>query len=582
MTNTTAYDRIREALEQHGQRITNQTHHRLQAQCPAHPDKDPSLSVTNADGMTLIHCHAGCNTDDILTELNLTKKDLYDDPRGRTYEYVTIDGIIGRRVHRTPDKKFRQSGDTKTTPALYHLPELVQAVTAEETVYLVEGEKDADNLTKLTGATATTAPQGATNLRKADLTPLYDAHVVAIVDKDEPGAEWARTVEHELADKAASLEFKQAATGKDASDHLAAGYRLNDFTTYRIPGPLDGNINARDLLDMEFPDIEYTVPGIIPEGLTMLAAAPKIGKSWMVLGIAIAASTGGKALGTIQVDQRPVLYLALEDGPRRLQSRMNRINAAPGPEFDLRTTLGEHRAGDVMAAYLAKHGHKKPLIILDTFGKARKVYEGSDSYQHDYAEASALKTIVDSYPGSSLVVVHHTNKGNHNDFMNAVSGTNGIAGAADTIIVIKRERHNQTATLNVSSRDALEGEYSITMDNGAWHLDGETLHEAHEAVENRKATEGVGDTMQDVLEKVQQYPEGIRAQDIAETLHLKRRTVDTYLDRAYQAGRVAKPKRGIYTPVRSVRSVRNEGSDDTEPTNLTLLTLPTPPQDEPA
>lgn len=579
MTNTTAYDRIRDALEQHGQRITTQGHHQLQAQCPAHEDNNPSLSVTNGDGMTLLYCHAGCDTTNILAELDLTKSDLYDDPRGQTYDYLTLESVIGRTVHRTPDKKFRQTGDTKATPFLYHLPEVTRAVTAQDVIYLVEGEKDANNLTKLTGVTATTTPQGAKNIHKADLTPLYGAHVVAIVDKDEPGTAWARTVENELADKAASLEFKQAATGKDASDHLAAGHRLNDFIPYQIPGPLDGNINALDLLNAEFPDLEYVVPGIIPEGLTMLAAAPKIGKSWMVLGIALAASNGTKALGTINVTQRPVLYLALEDGPRRLQSRIRRIKGAPGPDFHLRTNLGEHRAGDVMAAYLAKNGHKKPLIILDTFGKARKTYEGSDSYQHDYAEASALKATIDAHPGSALVVVHHTNKGNHNDFMNAVSGTNGIAGAADTIIVIKRERHNQTATLNVSSRDALEGEYSITMNNGAWHLDGDTLHEAHEALENRKAAEGVGDTMQDILGKVQQYPEGIKAQDIAGLLHLDRKTVDVYLGRAYKSGRVERPKKGFYTPVRSVGSVGNVSADTTHPTHLTLLT---PPQDEPA
>src|SRR6476620_7695625 len=90
---------------------------------------------------------------------------------------------------------------------------------------------------------------------------------------------------------------------------------------------LSGMFNGAWLDQQEFPPLEYAVPGIIPEGFGVLAAPPKTGKSWLVCNIGLACAAGGTALGRIDVAQRPVLYLALEDGQRRLQTRCRRIMA---------------------------------------------------------------------------------------------------------------------------------------------------------------------------------------------------------------------------------------------------------------
>lgn len=91
------------------------------------------------------------------------------------------------------------------------------------------------------------------------------------------------------------------------------------------PDVLAEMFNGAWLDTQEFPPLEYAVPGIIPEGFGLLVSPPKAGKSWLVCGIGLACATGGLALGRIHVDKRPVLYLALEDGKRRLQSRSRRI-----------------------------------------------------------------------------------------------------------------------------------------------------------------------------------------------------------------------------------------------------------------
>ncbi len=321
------------------------------------------------------------------------------------------------------------------------------------------------------------------------------------------------------------------------------------------PDPLDGVFAADWLTKQKLPPVEYVIPGIIPEGLTLLVAPPKIGKSWMVLGLGVAAATGGHAFSTIPVDSRPVLYLALEDGARRLQSRLRTIGVTTGPRGLFFMT--EVPAGPIItiSTFLERNAENKPLVILDTLGKVRGTYGGNDAYGNDYSQMSELKDLVDRHPGTSLIVVHHTNKGEKSDFLDSVSGTQGLAGAADSILLIQRDRQTESSTLHVTSRDAMEGQYALTLSNGTWNLDGSSLRDAAEAVRNRAATEGVGDDMAEAIALVNKYPEGMKPKDVAALLHWEDSKARLYLRRAYESGRIANPKRGIYTPVTTETSV---------------------------
>jgi RecA-family ATPase len=79
---------------------------------------------------------------------------------------------------------------------------------------------------------------------------------------------------------------------------------------------------AAELLAADIPQPKWAIEGLLPEGLAFFAGAPKLGKSWFALGLGIAVASGGYALGKIPVDEGEILYLALEDNPRRLQSRL--------------------------------------------------------------------------------------------------------------------------------------------------------------------------------------------------------------------------------------------------------------------
>ena len=169
------------------------------------------------------------------------------------------------------------------------------------------------------------------------------------------------------------------------------------------------------------------------------------------------------------------MYLALEDGHRRLQDRFRRIlsGGAIPADISLITVATPSQALCAIAEFIARHAADQPLIILDTLGKIRSAKRpGEDAYQADYAVGAKLKSLVAAAPGSTLLIVHHTRKAESVDFVDSVSGTQGIAGSVDFILALNRKRHANDALLNVTGRDVTEARIALTADEGVlWRLD---------------------------------------------------------------------------------------------------------------
>jgi DnaB-like helicase N terminal domain/AAA domain len=331
----------------------------------------------------------------------------------------------------------------------------------------------------------------------------------------------------------------------------------------------------------EFPPLAYTVPGIIPEGLVLLVGPPKIGKSWFVLIISLGVASGGRVLG-LEVPKRPVLYLALEDGDRRIQDRCRKLlrgDPIP-PEFEYLTTVEPGRILDAIATWLTRHAGRSPLVVLDTLGKVMPpALLGESSYQRDYRIGTALKRIADQRPGMTLLVNHHDRKAGAEDFIDSVSGTHGLAGAADTVVVLTRPRQEEGGLLKVTGRDVAEGEYAVRFLAGsAWTLDGHDLAAAARRARDAQVTAGLGDQSTEVVELVGKHPEGIAPTQVAAALGMTPKTAQVYLSRALAAGRVSRPKRGLYTPVGSVGSVGSPGQGDgpSQQANGEVLASPEP------
>ena len=307
------------------------------AQCPAHDDGNPSLSIRQRDdgNGVLVHCHAGCDHRDVLAAIGLTAGDLFDEPRLRdayrdsaTYAYPD-----GRKVHRKPGKSFPQSGNTKGR-ALFGADRIGDACL----VYVVEGEKDCLAIEGM-GGTAVCSAMGAGKAKLADWSPLADLDVIVVADRDEPGRRHAADVRALLAGVAKSVTVAQSAEGKDAADHIAAGYGLHEFVS--VVGHPDDDIplpdepprdddhqdaitvtpeglprlwRAADLRPAEPP--RWLAKGRLPlAAISLLVGDEGIGKSllWVLIAAAI---TTGKALPAFGIPKRGpgrVLLICTED-----------------------------------------------------------------------------------------------------------------------------------------------------------------------------------------------------------------------------------------------------------------------------
>lgn len=129
--------------------------------------------------------------------------------------------------------------------------------------------------------------------------------------------------------------------------------------------------SAAELGIIDFPPMRWAVDGILPEGLSLLVGAPKVGKSWLAMDIAVAVASGRSALGQKPVEQGPVLYLALEDNGRRLQSRLDVLGCGLPPALALYTEWGTGQdAVDEVRDWLSDHADAR-LVIVDTLARIK-------------------------------------------------------------------------------------------------------------------------------------------------------------------------------------------------------------------
>ena len=220
--------------------------------------------------------------------------------------------------------------------------------------------------------------------------------------------------------------------------------------------PVLESISAVDLQQKNIPPIRWIVKDLIPAGLTILASPPKFGKSWMAMCLCLSVAMGGSFLG-YRCYKCGVLYLALEDSERRLKSRMGKIiTPLPAPPgFDFATMAPTLSTGlmDALEEYM-KQRPETGLIIIDTLQKVRDVGGGKDVYGRDYNDIGTLKRFADAH-NIALLLIHHLRKmGDDSDPFARISGTNGLSGAADTMMVLSKERRSDdTATLSITGRD---------------------------------------------------------------------------------------------------------------------------------
>jgi len=239
-------------------------------------------------------------------------------------------------------------------------------------------------------------------------------------------------------------------------------------------------LSARDILTRAWPEPVWAVPQLLPVGLSVLAGRPKLGKSWLALQVACAVATGGMVFGQ-RVQRGRVLYLALEDPPRRLQGRM-RAQGWPSDadaEFlcigEFANAIGNLAAGGAgrLAELIAAEHYR--LVVVDTLSRAIST-DQNDSTAVTQA-LTPVQEMAHKCEACVLLVDHHRKPGlaSSADLVADIMGATAKGAMADVIWGLYRERGKVEALLAVTGRDVEEHELALQWDvlTGCWQCLGE-------------------------------------------------------------------------------------------------------------
>ena len=196
-------------------------------------------------------------------------------------------------------------------------------------------------------------------------------------------------------------------------------------------------VPAEELLDTTYAPSGTLIDGLMGQGIYILAGAPKVGKSWMVLWLADKVSRG-EAVWGLKTEKRSVLYISLEDTLQRMQQRLNDVSGGRPGDIWLATEamyIGEGFE-EQLVNFLTAHPTVK-LVIIDTLQRIRKAGQEQYNYASDYETVCALKRIADQFL-ITVLVVHHTRKAGSADSFNMISGTTGLLGCADGALVLQK------------------------------------------------------------------------------------------------------------------------------------------------
>ncbi len=477
------------------------------ARCPAHDDRTPSLSIDmGRDGRVLLHCHAGCSYDAVVTALGLTAADLMpprdavpdialtweseicvpaivyagslpDDgnvsdkaltwdseigpapppepapPPGSvvaTYHYTDGAGRLLYDVIRYAPKSFKQRRPDGqdgwiwnlrgVERVLYRLPEVLKGVAAGETVYVVEGEKDAEALAKL-GLCATCNSGGAGKWQPSYTAVLEGADVVILPDRDEPGRKHGELVAAALRGRAkvvriVELPDRDGHSVKDVFDWIAAGGSRDELAALAEAAtpapepatPSDGVLSGAAILASDPPPHRPVLNGLFDYGALVEIVGPsKTRKSFFVMQLALCLAAGRDFFWFEVPHPFSVLLADLELSEPDLRRRLWRMGHALG--------IGPADVGDRLRVLpLAGQGGLFPRIEAAAEGAdiviADPLFclcEGGESIEDLRTPLRNLRRL--AVDRAACIFVHHDAKGaaGDRDIRDRGSGS-GITG----------------------------------------------------------------------------------------------------------------------------------------------------------
>ena len=231
-------------------------------------------------------------------------------------------------------------------------------------------------------------------------------------------------------------------------------------------------ISAETLFYTPLDHPRMLIDGILSNGLAILSGDSKIGKSWMVLWLCLKISLGEPVWG-LPTAQTDVIYLALEDNDWRIQQRMQELIDEPPKNLHFGFScgkLGAELEGQIKGV-LADNPNTG-LLFIDTLQMVRdNVSSRVNAYAQDYKDLSALKKIADDHKMCIFLVHHNRKEHDGSNVFNDMTGSTGIAGVADTCMVLRKEdRFGNDAVLSITGRDIEEKRLKLAMRKNVWEV----------------------------------------------------------------------------------------------------------------
>jgi hypothetical protein len=492
---TTAFERFIDALRDNGKTVIQRSDSAASAQCPAHDDHNPSLSIAVRDDRMgiVLTCHAGCVHTDVLDALGLTGRDLWDDPDMRNvykpnqdYRYAKGGVKHRRQAAGSPDKRMQWKKDTPDD-SLYKADRL-QAEPTDMPVYVTEGEKACDAIWAMGFPAVSTG--GATRVRTCDLEPLRDRDIIAIVDRDGPGLKWGAEMRDRLTgiSHSGSIAFMQCAVDIDKADvveHFDNGLTLAELVPCYLPPPeppdtpvyLNGFDVRRErepetdpstidfvttcLADVTPEPVRWLWQQRLPMGkLIMLDGDPSTGKSTLTLFIASMVTNGGTwPDGTRCEYPGAVVLLSAEDGlSDTIRPRLDAAGAVVANVHAVKgIPIGDEGAvrmpdlNDIAPLRRLVERTRAHLVIVDVL--MAYVPTGNNSHSdQDIRHVMGRLSAMAEQTGCTVLMLRHLNKGEKTDPMYRGGGSIGIIGAARGGMLLARDPDDRNVRILATSK----------------------------------------------------------------------------------------------------------------------------------
>jgi len=450
------------------------------ARCPAHDDREPSLSLSEGDdGRALLHCHAGCPTEHILAAVGLELRELFPaaeplrhprhgapsqvwairDKEGRLFAHQVRFDIDhgqgqGKAVLWHRYGRWSLQGTPLAEAPLYG-SERIESFDPATPVFLHEGEKAADagrrgglqSLGTVTGASGTPGPEALEVLRgfKVILWPDHDTpgreHMARVAKALVGVAREVRRLDPEalgVPEKGDAVEWLD---GWDGNDGDAEGLRAE---LLRLAEPVGKKaallaVEWRELLARDFPPLqEILSPWLREKTIAMVYGWRGTGKTWVSLGIATAVASGGSFLRWQSRAPRGVLLMDGEMPMQHLQTRTRQLIQGAGaePEAALRFLPADlqergfpnlaQRSGQLQ---VEEHLEGVDLVILDNLST---LFHGGAENEAESWSAAQEWMLSLRRSGLAVIYLHHAGKSG------TQRGTSRREDVADVVVALKR------------------------------------------------------------------------------------------------------------------------------------------------